>query len=108
MTSIFSSNARWKGHQWSELNARRLELASGDSALQRHCVRCGRSFVIVESSGECYAVYASAFSFHRLSDEVTLSWTNDPCPGSRMARDDHDRKIWVEQLNVGRTNSRGE
>lgn len=103
MASVVASEAAWSGHQWIEPNPRRVSLASSQTVLQHRCVRCGREFVTVESSGECYAVYASAVSFHRLSDEVTQRWVSEECPGRHIEADDKERaeKI-VAHMPVGK------
>ena len=98
------AEAAWSGHHWIQPKPRHVTLASGQSVLQWHCVKCGREFITVETSGLCHAVYASALSFYRLSDEVTERWTSEACPGRRMDADDTDRaeKI-IAEMPVGQS-----
>jgi hypothetical protein len=81
----------WNGHRWLQPQPRRLEIESGASVLQRHCVKCGRDFISELSSGSRYAVFVSATSFFRLADEITERWLKETCPGERALSDNEDR-----------------
>jgi hypothetical protein len=87
-------------HQWLQPKARQLQIESGESVYQRHCVRCGRDFITLASKGSCYAASLSAVSFLRLADEVTQRWLAEECPERRLPNDDVDRGKWIEELRV--------
>jgi hypothetical protein len=40
-----------------------------------------------DAAGRRYAIYASAFTVHRLSDEVINRWLSEPCPSERQTAD---------------------
>jgi hypothetical protein len=94
------SDAGWNGHQWPQPSPRRVEIGPGKLILQRHCIRCGRDFVTEPSSGNRYAVFVSAISFHRLDDEVTERWLKELCLGQRRPGDDEDRKRKIAEFPV--------
>jgi hypothetical protein len=100
------SDAGWNGHQWPQLNPRRVEIEPGKPVLQRHCIRCGRDFITDPSSGNRYVVFVSATTFHQLEDEVAERWLRELCPGRRLPSDDEDRKRKVAEILVGRRQSR--
>jgi hypothetical protein len=56
----------WKTHDWFD---RPVEI-DREKVIQFVCRKCFRSFVD-DATGRRYAIYASAFTVHRLSDEVT-------------------------------------
>jgi hypothetical protein len=68
--------------------------------LQRHCVKCGRDFLIDQRSDSTHAVFVSAVSFYMLDDRVTAKWVEEFCPGQHLASDDEDRKRSVAELFV--------
>jgi hypothetical protein len=86
-------------HRWLKRSGY-LELKSGHSVVHTGCALCGRTFLIDMAAGFSYAVHASVFSFHRLSDEVEHRWLNEPCPGEYVPSDDADRKNRVAELQV--------
>jgi hypothetical protein len=90
----------WNGHKWVEPNGRHLDVAPDDSAVQYHCARCAREFLVLESSGRRLAVYASVISFYQLTDDVTERWLQQRCPGERLARDDEDRGRRIREIPV--------
>ena len=92
-------DATWSDHSWF-LERRHFELESGQSIIQRNCVRCGRDFVIDRSSGARYAVHSSIFSFNRLSEEVQRRWLSETCPGKYMASDNDDRGKRIGELPI--------
>src|SRR6266550_2431801 len=98
-----ANDESWNKHQWSQPKPRRVEIESAKPLLQRHCVRCGRDFVMDPSSGTTYAVFVSAMSFHRLEDEVTERWSREMCSGRRLPSDDADRNRKMSELRVTRT-----
>ena len=73
----------WETHDWSD---RPLEIDPGEKIIQFVCRKCARGFVD-NTSGRRYAIYASAFTVHRLSDEVTKRWLSEPCPNERQTAD---------------------
>jgi hypothetical protein len=77
-----------------------LKLISGHAVVHMGCARCGRTFLIDMAAGSRYAVHPSVFSFHRLAEEVTHRWLNEPCPGEYLPSDDGDRKNRVAELKV--------
>lgn len=87
-------------HRWFQDKPRRLELESGETVLQRRCIICGRDFLIYQSSGDPWAVYVSAFSFHRLSEQVEQRWLSEPCPGKRLPSDVDDRTKRTTELRI--------
>jgi hypothetical protein len=95
-----ANDESWNKHQWSQPKPRRVEIESAKALLQRHCIQCGRDFVIDPSSGSTYAVLVSSMSFHRLEDEVTERWLKELCPGERLPSDDADRGRKVAELHV--------
>lgn len=97
--SATSSVTRGDNHQWLKRPGY-LELTSGHSVVHMGCARCGRNFLIDISASSRYAVHASIFSFHQLSDEVAHRWLNEPCPGEYLPSDDSDRKNRVAELKV--------
>jgi hypothetical protein len=96
--------ATWGRHQWSQSTPRELQLESGQSVLQRQCIRCRRDFVIDQSSGARHAVFVSIISFYQLPEEVTMRWLAEPCPGKPLPSDGKDRtKLGVElRISGGR------
>jgi hypothetical protein len=89
-------------HKWYERKESHLKIESGEAVVQHHCGRCGRDIVTVLSSGARHAVYASVLCFYRLDDEVTERWSNEPCPGERLAIDGEDRKRRAAEIQVFR------
>jgi hypothetical protein len=87
----------WKTHDWS---ISRFGLVSGPPLIHQVCCKCRRSFVEECSTGERYAVHASLFKFHRLSDEVTARWLSEDCPAERLMADETDRQ---NRLSPNRT-----
>ena len=79
----------WDTHDWS---ISFLGLASGAPLIHQVCRKCRRSFVEECSTGERYAVHASLFKFHRLSDGVTSRWLSEDCPAERQMADETDRR----------------
>ena len=72
----------WKTHDWSD---RPLEI-DHEIWIQFVCRKCFRGFVD-DGMGRRYAIYASAFAVHRLSDEVTNRWLSEPCHNERQMAD---------------------
>jgi hypothetical protein len=95
-----ANDAHWNDHRWTESQPRRLCIDFGKVVLHRHCVQCGRDFIADLSSGDRYAVFASAISFHRLENEITNRWLREPCTGSRLPRDDEDRTRKIAEFPV--------
>jgi hypothetical protein len=73
----------WQTHDWYD---RPLEIDPGKEFIQFICRKCARSFVDDET-GQRYAIHVSAFTIHRLSDEITERWLSEPCPTERQAAD---------------------
>jgi len=90
----------WNGHKWSEPNGRHLNVESGEPAAQYYCVRCARQFLALKSSGARLAVYAGAFSFYQLSNEVADRWLEERCPGARSVQDNEDRNRRIGEIPV--------
>jgi hypothetical protein len=82
-----ANTAIWESHDWA---SRELALDLGAPLVQHTCRRCGRNFVDELRTGKHYAVYVGAVNFDRLSDEVTLRWLSDQCPGERLESDKAD------------------
>lgn len=74
-------------HQWASARGRQIDLNPDKPVTHRHCSRCQRDFVEEPSPGERYAVYVSAFSFHRLPESITQKWLGELCPGEPMPLD---------------------
>jgi len=72
----------WKTHDWS---VRPLEM-DHEIWIQFVCRKCARGFVD-DVMGSRYAIYVSAFTVHRLSDEVAKRWLSEPCPNERQMAD---------------------
>jgi len=77
----------WKTHDWFD---RPLEIDPGKRITQFICRKCARGFV-GDTNGTRYAIHASAFAIHRLSDDVTDRWLSEPCPSERKQADLDDR-----------------
>jgi hypothetical protein len=92
----------WNTHRWL-VAKRHLAIKPENIVLQHHCALCGREFVTDPSSNASYAVFASAISFDRLSDEVTKRWLSEPCPGMRLSLDDEYRNKIVAVLRLADT-----
>ena len=86
-------------HLWLA-KPRPVVIESGQTVIQHHCARCGRDFVTNPSSDSRIAVFVSAISFHRLSDEATQRWLTEDCPKARLSSDDEDRRRRIAELKV--------
>jgi hypothetical protein len=100
MTNDDLFHAGWRDHQWVQAHARLVKIESGGAIFQHRCMRCGRDFITLLSSGRRYAVGVSMFSFHQLDDEVSQRWLVQQCPSTRLPDDDEDRKRQVAELAV--------
>lgn len=78
----------WNTHDWFD---RPLEIDHGEKVMQFVCRKCARAF-INDVTGRRYAIHASAFAVHRLSDEVTNRWLFEPCPNERHTSNRNDEK----------------
>ena len=86
-------------HLWLA-KPRPITIESDQIVIQHHCARCGRDFVTNASSDSPIAVFVSAISFLRLSDEVTQRWLTEDCPRARLSSDDEDRRRRIAELKV--------
>jgi hypothetical protein len=74
----------WTSHEWV---TRAVDLELNLAATQYFCRRCWRHFIKEDVSGALYAVHVGMTRFDRLSDEVTMRWLSDSCPGERVEAD---------------------
>ena len=86
------SDTGWNGHKWRETNPRRLQVGAGTPVPHRHCVQCGRDFLMDLTSRRSRAVSVAAVSFHQLEGES--------CPGTHLPGDKEDRKSKIAELFV--------
>lgn len=94
-----ATNEIWDTHHWLA-QPRSLVVEPNETVIQHHCARCGRDFVTNASSDSGIAVFVSAISFHRLSDEVTKRWLTEDCPKARLSSDEEDRRRRIAELKV--------
>jgi hypothetical protein len=88
----------WKTHLWLA-KPRPIVIESDQMVIQHHCARCGRDFVTTPSDSRI-AVFVSAISFHRLTDDVTKRWLTEGCPRARLSSDEEDRSRRIAELKV--------
>ena len=93
---------RWSsnGHNWIQTQGERLfAIVQMGLIEQLQCIRCGREFIDIFSTGERQAVFVSVLSFWTLSDEVTERWSQQ-CPGRRLPSDGEDRLRQITEIRI--------
>jgi hypothetical protein len=76
----------WATHTWLDASGRCLNL-KGQWKKEYFCIRCKRHFVELVGTGECIAVFPSAFDFDPLAPDITARWLNETCPGEQQQAD---------------------